>query len=385
MTLSPEKRIKRAMIQLSFSHPFFSSLLFNCNIIDASTRPELQDITTMATDGRDIFYCPEFVDTIEKGINDEYLQGIMCHEVMHKVFMHCEASKNRDSRRFNVAADYIINDFITKNGIKLPKDVLLDKNYTFEEWTSDAVYEDLIQKLDDKTPNPNHLIGHGASNSDAEKSEKYAEMQQQLAAARDAQKRIKGDVPNSIESLVNDLLKPKKDWRAELRDFVQMTGKNDVTWRKPNRRYAAHGIYLPILESEECPHLCIVFDTSGSIYCNKKLFQSFLTEVNSIIEDIPPEKITVLQTDTKVAHHKEYESGEPISGELYGGGGTDFNEVMDYITELETPPAAVIFFTDLYCGNDFGRDPGVPVRWIVYENKNPTAPFGDISIMDDPQ
>jgi predicted metal-dependent peptidase len=386
MKMSPERRIQRARIQLSFKQPFFSSLLFNCNIIDVtkSSLPGIEQVTTMATDGRDIFYSPDFVEQLDDKNNEENLQGVLCHEVMHKVFMHCEASKGRDNRRFNVAADYIINDFIIKAGMTLPDGCLIDPAYTYEDWSSDAVYEDIVRKLDDKTENPNHLIGHGsASESQEAQEERKTQMDQQVAAARDAQQRQKGSVPDCINKLVDDLIKPKVDWRAKLREFVQMTGKNDVTWRKPNRRFAAHGLYLPVLESEECPHLCIVFDTSGSIYCNEKTAQSFVSEVNAIIEDIPPEKITVLHTDTKVAYETELDAGEPISGEFHGGGGTDFNAVMDHITQLETAPAAVIFFTDLYCGDDFGVDPGVPVHWIVYENSTPTAPFGEITIIED--
>lgn len=392
------RRIQRAKIQLAFSNPFFASLLFNCNVIDVKGTKLEEQVTTMATDGVDLFYAEQFIDDLEEvnGSKDEYLQFILCHEIMHKIFMHCEATKGRDLKRFNVAADYIINDFISKCGMKAPPDVLIDPDYDYDNWTSDAVYEDIVKKFDPDADNlPDHLIGQGggtkqgqdsssANNtpSQADLKQKKAEMDQQLAAARDAAKSA-GNCPGAVDKLVEELLRPKVDWRAKLREFIQMTGKNDITWRRPSRRGMAHGIYLPILESEECPHLCVIFDTSGSIYANEKTVTAFLSELNGIIEDCPPNKLTVLHTDTRVAFEEELEPGEMVTNKFHGGGGTDFNAVMQHVAELEEAPAAVIFFTDLYCGSDYGRDPGIPVHWMVYENDTPTAPFGEITVMED--
>jgi predicted metal-dependent peptidase len=390
------KRIQRSKIKLAFSNPFFAHLLFNCNMINVKGTKLEERVTTMATDGTDIFYCEQFVDDLKEvdGSADSHLQFILCHEIMHKVFMHCEATKGRDPKRFNVAADYIINDFITKCGMKAPPGALLDPDYNHEGWTSDAVYVDIVERFDpDQKDLPDHLIGEGGSTnqgkdatgkspSQAQINQKKMEMDQQLAAARDVAKQA-GNCPGAIEKLVADLIQPKVDWRARLREFIQMTGKNDITWRRPSRRGMAHGMYLPILESEECPHLCVIFDTSGSIYHCEKTVTAFLSELNGIIEDCPPNKLTIIHTDTKVAYEEELEPGDIVGNKFYGGGGTDFRAVMRHVADLEDAPAAVIFFTDLYCGSDYGKDPGIPVHWMVYDNPTATAPFGEITIMED--
>jgi predicted metal-dependent peptidase len=396
--MDASRRIQRAKVQLGFNCPFFASLLFNCDIINVKGTKLESEIQTMATDGVDLFYSEQFVDDLPEvdGSKDSYLQGILCHEVMHKVFMHCEATRGRDLKRFNVAADYIINDFITKCGMKLPEGCLIDPDYNHDNWTSDAVYEDIVTKFDPNAPDlPNHLIGNGSGTNQGKDSKsknqaptsdqlatKKAEMDQQLASARDAAKNA-GKCPDAVEKLVEDIIQPKVDWRAKLREFIQMTGKNDVTWRRPSRRGVAHGMYLPILESEECPHLCVIFDTSGSIYSNEKIVTAFLSELNGIIEDCPPNKLTILHTDTQVAYEEELEPGDMVTNKFHGGGGTDFNAVMDHVADLDEAPAAVIFFTDLYCGSSYGKDPDVPVHWMVYDNPTPDAPFGEITVMED--
>lgn len=382
-------RLTRARIKLSLHMPFFGNLLLNCQL-----REEPQ-IPTMATDGRDIFYNVEFVENMEmKGRDDEYLQGILCHEVMHKVFLHVDRLKGRNKERFNVAADYIINDFISKAGVPLPQGVLLSDEYDMN-WSADACYEDLVQKFDpDAQDNPDHLLegndfkpsdgkpSQGQATSPSEMRQRELEMQQQLTAARDAQKRAGGHCPDVIAKLVDDLIQPKVDWRAKLRDFVQMTGKSDVSWARPSRRGLPHGLYLPIMRSEECPHLCIIFDTSGSIYCNQETVTAFLSEVNGIIEDCPPEKITIIHTDTAVRHEEVLEKGEMVDNNFHGGGGTDFQAVMEHVTQLEEAPAAVIFFTDLYV-SDHGQDPNCPVHWMVYDNKTPEQPpFGEVTVIE---
>ena len=61
----------------------------------------------------------------------------------------------------------------------------------------------------------------------------------------------------------------------------------------------------------------------------------------------------------------------------HGGGGTMFSPVTEYINNMESLPACVVFLTDLEC-DDFGVAPSCPVLWCVYDNKNPVAPYGEI-------
>ena len=69
---------------------------------------------------------------------------------------------------------------------------------------------------------------------------------------------------------------------------------------------------------------------------------------------------------------------ELYSIEAYGGGGTDFRPVFDYISDerAENLPACVIIYTDA-CGRfpDEADVPDIPILWLVNNNEE-TPPFG---------
>ena len=69
----------------------------------------------------------------------------------------------------------------------------------------------------------------------------------------------------------------------------------------------------------------------------------------------------------------------PIDLEFKGGGGTRFAPVFEYIKEKNLEPKAILYFTDLCCG-DFGEDPGIPVLWLnTYRNNDDkSVPFGEV-------
>jgi hypothetical protein len=74
------------------------------------------------------------------------------------------------------------------------------------------------------------------------------EAEWQVAVLQAAQAaKAQGKLPAGIERLVEEIRRPKIDWRAALRRFVQMCAKQDFTWAQPNRRYVASGLYLPAL------------------------------------------------------------------------------------------------------------------------------------------
>jgi hypothetical protein len=52
--------------------------------------------------------------------------------------------------------------------------------------------------------------------------------------------------------------------------------------------------------------------------------------------------------------------------------------VFEWVETLPEPPRALVMVTDGHCG-DFGRDPGIPVLWILTA-RNPgfRPPFGEV-------
>lgn len=228
---------------------------------------------------------------------------------------------------------------------------------------------------------PQHLRSPEPKDA-AGQAELEHEIKTQIAQAAALAKEA-GKLPGSIKALIGEILEPKVDWKKELRDFLVQTSKTDYTFKRPNRRMMAHDLYMPSLTGLEMPPICIMFDTSGSIFSHKKTVDTFVSEINSIIEDCVPEHVDVIYVDTRVAGHDVLEKHELLEPNLRGGGGTAFSKAFKYVNEkLDTQPAAVIFFTDLYV-SDFGEC-DLPVLWCVYDNPQPDKPpFGQILVIED--
>src|SRR6202007_1843385 len=60
-----------------------------------------------------------------------------------------------------------------------------------------------------------------------------------------------GRLPQGCERFIDRATKPRVDWRAMLRRFVQAHVRTDYTWSTPNKRYLAQGYYLPDCRSEQ--------------------------------------------------------------------------------------------------------------------------------------
>ena len=209
--------------------------------------------------------------------------------------------------------------------------------------------------------------------SESEKSEEEAKMKQVLSQAVTIAKR-QGNLPAGLERFINEILKPKIDWREVLAHFLVEITRNDYTWKKPNTRYLQMGLYLPCLESEEPGKVVLIVDTSGSI--DEDLLNQFAGEANDIATTFG-NTLTVIYVDTKVCGVQDIEPDEPVKLNAKGGGGTDFRPGFNYIEEQDLQPRAVVYITDGCCTR-FPAPPDYPVLWAQFGDAEFTTPFGEV-------
>jgi len=113
---------KIQMLKMRFIlHPdprysFFASLLYRLNIF-----PDTKRTQSMAVDGRNLIYSPDFVDAT----GNEELLGVLAHEVLHCALAHHARMAGRDPQRFNIACDLAINPLLIDSGFKLPQAALM--------------------------------------------------------------------------------------------------------------------------------------------------------------------------------------------------------------------------------------------------------------------
>ena len=117
----------KARSRLILDNPFFGTLCLR-------QKPVEWDQPTGAVDGKHLYFN---VKWFEKLTEMERV-GFLAHEVMHLVLMHHTRRQERNPHRWNVAADYAINNHLVAEGFILPKGGLLDDQYL--DMSTEAIY-----------------------------------------------------------------------------------------------------------------------------------------------------------------------------------------------------------------------------------------------------
>lgn len=374
-------KMSKARAFLLLDHPFFATLLLYMTPVNVAGKPGYEIIDTMATDGRYLYYNPSFVQKLDL----QELIGILAHEAMHPAMAHHLRRGGREPRKWNVAADYAINPIVLDSGLKLPKDALVDAKY--KDLMAEEIYNLLPVsksggKGTDQDPGKcggvmDATDGKGKPLSKAEIDQLTAEAKSNLAQAA-ALAKARGKLPAGIEALVDEMLNPQVPWTDVLRMYVAKLVKTDTTWTNPSRRFAHTGLTLPGTLKEGTGEIVIGVDTSGSIYCDKPALAQFLGEIDSILEDVKPERVHLVYCDAAVNGVDTFEFGDAISPKTFkpkGGGGTAFEPVFDWARD-NAAPMAIVYLTDLMGSFPTGCD--VPTIWVCANNEGGTAPFGEV-------
>lgn len=365
-------RLSKAKTSLVLEHPFIGTMALNMPF-------SLTDqVPTAATNGERVLFNPEFIS----GLTDEELKFLVAHECMHPMLEHNFRRGQRTARRWNRAADYVINKLLTDEKIgKMPEVGLLDDHiYTAGGGTSDGIYN--ILEDDEGDDGDGDYPGTGLDNCEdagggpAEQAQKQAEMKVKVAQAAQAAKMM-GKLSVSMARIVEQILQPKVDWRSVLARFIEKARTDERTFARPNRRFASQGIYLPSSSGSRMGELLFAVDCSGSI--GQAEIDQFSAEIHKVKDDCCPTRIHVMYFDSQVSHYESYGPDDQLDIKPHGGGGTAFSPVFRYAQEHGIEPVACVFLTDLVC-DDFGDAPDYPVLWV--STSADKAPFGEIVMMD---
>jgi len=206
-----------------------------------------------------------------------------------------------------------------------------------------------------------------------------AEAEAKVAVAQAAQAaKACGKLPAALARLVEEILEPRVPWREVLRRFVDQAARDDYTWRRPNRRYLASGLYLPALYSEEMRPIVVAVDTSGSIGARE--LDQFAAEMTAILQETGA-SATIIYCDAAVSGVEEFTPEDlPLRLSPKGGGGTDFRPPFAEVETRGLTPACAIYLTDGECSS-FPEPPEYPVLWAVTDHAQArkfAPPFGEV-------
>jgi len=402
--LTAEQKIERAHMRI-MQDP---SLCLYSGVIMIGDVKISDKVPTACTNGRDVIYGRAFIESL----SDAEVMFIVLHEAMHKAYRHLSVYKHLRKERpdlVNLATDYVINLEIKDYGkhVKgnhspcMPQDEdgnvigLIDERFRNIDTT--RVFNILKKEIPEQPTGGTPTRGEGGESSNdipqshddhdwdgaQELSDEEKEvLQEEIEQALREGSQLVGKRAGKMSVGIEEALTPKVNWRDALRDEVKevMSGQDDSTWRKPNKKYLAIDVMMPSIFSERVGALLTAEDTSGSI--GPRESGQFRGEIQLIGQEVNPRETHLLYWDTVVENHEVYKDDELSTYADFtkpiGGGGTDPDCVPDYLGEKNLKPEIIIMLTDGYLSCDVSRWSQVtcPVIWCVVNNNRFTAPIG---------
>ncbi|MCD6390535.1 MAG: hypothetical protein J7L92_00855 [Dehalococcoidia bacterium] len=402
------RKMTRARSQLIMQRPWFGYL--SCYLEPREDKN--LSIPTMGTDGRYLYYCPDFV----KDLSMEHLLGCICHEIAHVAFGDLWRRGGRDQLRWNVGADCVRNTLLLDEGFRLPSGLLMvdaapDQRDEVRKLSVEEMYERVevtevpiaglaeagegggyeVETRGGKTRGKqldDHDVWDKAGDGDKsefDKSKARKELEQRwreyVSRARQIVK-SQGKGMGSLDEMVDELLEARLDWRQFLRNFLLSTIISDYQICPPSKRHLWRGVYLPSVKREEEVEVIFAADTSGSMGTEE--LRDAISEVVGITTQFAGYRIWYVEVDWNIQRITEltpYTYNLDEIKKVRGRGGTRF-PVQRIVSEVQNEhngnPSAVIYFTDSF-GDVEGGDPGLPVFWLVCQPSDRFRPsFGTV-------
>ncbi len=390
-----------------------------------------ENCETAATDGRRIFFGPKFLDEI----NDNELDFVMMHEILHVVLQHCLRQGDRDNEQFNIACDIVVNSNILLSENNNISAITLRKYGTSMhlapdgkegyEYTAEQVYAMLPPPPPNGKPKPALTGTLGEDNDDddqdgdakgsalgrAKKKQgknkdtkavwddhtrwgmdeedetlrdvwvKRFEDACEAISIRDPSNQ-RGLLPLFAQRLFKELKKPQTDWRMILNDFVQEEIV-DYSFTPPDRRFDESPFFLPDFNEKDdfVEDILFMIDTSGSM--SDDMITAAYSEVKGAIDQFDGKlKGWLGFFDAAIVEPKPFTNeAEFRIIKPAGGGGTDFQIIFEYVQKhmRDKFPASIIILTDGFA--PFPKEKlagGIPVLWLL-NNDEVDPPWGKVA------
>ena len=390
MRLEVKENIITSRIGLLLRQPWFGNMATRLVIREADDW-----CPTAATNGRDLFYNTQFFNSLSL---DE-VEFVIAHEILHGALDHIYRREHRNPMLFNIACDFLVNNILVREKIgKKPESIDIYQDFKYDGWTAEEIYEELLTKAEAQIKEMGELLDEHVdwndvstgkqdeSNSSSPTSGPPVLSKDEMDSIKDdvkenmisaAQTTGAGNIPAEVNRLIRDLTESKIDWKELLQQQIQSTVRSNYTFARPSRKGWGSDIIIPGMDRDETIEIAVSMDMSGSI--SDEQARDFLSEVKGIMDQYSSYKIDVWTFDTKVYNHVIYtedNSEDIVNYEIYGGGGTMFDCVWNYMKENGIIPRKLIMFTDMYAFDSFGDPDYCDTIFINHGRPGFEAPFG---------
>jgi len=368
-------KISKAKAKLLVDYPYFGTLASKLELVIND------DIESFKSNGVKLEYREEYLRELELS----EIEFILANGAMHSVLAHDMRKNDRSGWLWQMATDIAINDMLLQNGMDMPYGA------QYRDRFSGMYAEEIYAELKDDILREDEDLEYEANSSDdVEKKEQEQSSQEILQEEILAEQLLAeeaislleskvqmGEAPESIERFFDIAAFTHVDWREELREAIDRYFKDDYVMMPPSKKLLYEGIYLPS-NSSTTFRLVIAVDSSGSV--DEEMLNTFLSEVNFIMEHTQNYVIDLLVCDDAIHSHTTFYSGEALAVDLKGGGGTDFRPIFTFVEENFDDVKLLLYFTDLE-GFFPKESPFYTVKWVTQKEKE--TPFGEIIFLED--
>jgi predicted metal-dependent peptidase len=357
---TPAQRARRWFIS---SYPLLGALAASFKLIEDPAICRRMQISVAAINDhlKEIYFSPG------AGLNDEEARFVMAHELLHAALRHSVRRRGRDPELWNVACDYVINEWLVemKIGALPPVGLLLDAKLA--GLSSESVYDRIVTDLRRyrklgtfrgvglcdllDAPEPEWW----ATQEGVELDEFYRScLAQGLRYHCEGQR---GLLPAGLLEEIHALSQPPIPWEVELarwfdncfppeesyRTYARPSRRQSSTPDIPRPRYVAP-------DDDETRTFGVVLDTSGSM--NRRLLGEALGAVASYSESRRISRVRLVFCDVG-AYDAGYVRPYDIAGSMKvrGRGGTVLQPGIDLLERAPDFPAdgPILIITDGFC------------------------------------
>lgn len=386
-------KIKRRMLR---KYPVFGS------IINTVSYNITNKIETAGTDGKNIYFNPDFMNTLSE---DEQV-FIFSHEVCHIALNHVTRRKDKDKKLWNIATDAVINQHLVHDGLPIVEggvDIKDASNFDAEELYNKLLneqknnnyknlneqhFEDnfkshtlwdksLNNDVNNEQENGNQIKNSSSDKNLSEKNIFKQNEDEKIKIAENIMDKLKtnrkGFERNSGVTNLGNVGKAKSvtNWKKLL---LKALDYEDERWgHKFSNAQSGYVARIEDIERDEQVETEIILDVSGSV--SKDLLINFLRQVKNILKN---SKIKIGTFSSNFHGFKEIKKEIDIDNLVLPiGGGTNFDSASKAFSKKRD--INKICFTDGVDNGDAGiQDKRKDIIWLTFKNKDFKPDFGKV-------
>lgn len=363
------------------SYPLLGAIAANFKLIEDPLVCQRMEITIAAISPAlsEIYINPAY------HLDGEELRFVMAHEFLHAALRHDTRKDFRDAYLWNIACDYVINQWLTEMGVgERPEGLLYDLQ--LQGMNAETIYDRIVTDM--RTYRKlatlrgvglgDILPGRHDGTADVDLDEFYRRALAQGLSYHQEQGR--GYLPEGLIEEIRALSHPPIPWDVELARWFdeQFTPIEKIrSYARPSRRQSStpdipRPNWVVTQAALDGRTFGVVLDTSGSMERGLLAMALGAIASYSAARDVPAARIVFCDA---VAYDAGYMKPEDVAGtvKVKGRGGTVLQPAIDLLERAEDFPkdAPILIITDGECDKVVfhGREHGFLLPWAA------TLPF----------